>query len=236
MIETFFIEQEKYPRAAQDTIDHLRAWEQNFRVIRTSRSICVHYLDTKYYYVERKISQRALAMINALRKQVAERMQDVELKRREDVRYYSWKKAKVGEQLYEYDLTAAYAHSLHELKLCTDDLYFRLLDLQKPDRLAVVGALATKKFVDEYESGQIVSSSIETQPTEPAWWTICYHVDRIMLDYMQSHEESVGYWVDAFFSRKQVPFSHPHKHRVVSVVEADNFLILDDGRRFTMSA
>lgn len=234
MLETFFFERQKFFHAGEDTIRHLQAWEQNFRVVRTTRSVCVEYLDTKYYYVETKLSYQALNLINALRRQVLERMKDVELKKREDVRYYSFKKVRAGEKLYEYDLAAAYVHALHELKLCDEKLYFRLLDLEKRERLAVVGSLATKKYIEKYDAGKVVSSSIEKQETEPAWWTVCYHVDKIMLEYMQSHESSVGYWVDAFFSRKQVHFAHPHKSRVVRVISADNAMILDDGRRFSL--
>lgn len=238
LVEKFFIEGEKYAQIGENIISHLRAWEQSFTVIRTTRSTKIKYLHTSYYYSEIKLSTKALSCINRLRKEVRERMSDIEMRTRQDVRFYSLKLINAGERLYEYDLTAAYVHALHELKLCSEDLYIKLLDLEKRERLAVVGSLATKKIIEENVCGKIVSTQVETQDTEPAWWTICHHVDQIMIRYMEEHSEvAAGYWVDAFFSRKPVPFYHEHRQRVVEVVEArDKIIVLDDKRTFPLKS
>lgn len=233
MREVVFLTHQNHARDAVEVLKHLKSFEQNFTFTATSQSLRIDYLDETYFFVEQVLSMKALNLINHLRKEVALRMKDVELKSRDDVKFYQFKRLKEQTRYIEYDLTAAYAHALYELKLCSDETYCKLLELKKSERLAAVGALATKKFIEVYERGELVSSSKHEEETEPAWWTVCHHVDRIMQEYLDQHSEGM-YWVDAILVPCEIELSREHKKRevVVTSLGGGTEVRLNDGRRF----
>lgn len=233
MIEKVFFE--KMMPQSVHVIRHLSSYEQTFDVVRTSRSVLIKYLSTQYYFTEIKLSTRALNLLNRLRREALERMKDIELRSREEVRFFAMRKLREGDRLIEYDLQSAYAHAVHELKLCSDETYIELLNLKKQERLAVVGALGTKKIIEKYVAGSVQKRELQVQETEPAWWTICHHVDKTMIEYMhRAGESAAGYWVDALFVRADLQIERPHKRKTVVVVRQlnDSQVLFDDGRIF----
>lgn len=228
---------EKNLKLAQSLINHLSSFEYSFNVITTSRTVSVEFNNVRIFHSELILSKRSLGMIKLLRKEVLQRMNNCDTVCR--AQYVAAKRSlEKRKNLIEYDLTAAYLHALHDLKLCSNDLYVKLLDVKKEERLAIVGSLATKKVTIPYVSGKEEKSKIETQPTEPAWWTIVNHVDRIMFDLM-NRSEVEGYWVDAIWTTRDFDLHLPFKRREVIVETAQYdknklFLKFNDGREFNI--
>lgn len=81
----------------------------------------------------------------------------------------------------EIDLTAAYYYSALNLKLLSKETLDICLLLHKTKRLSILGAIASKKIITEYENGFETQKYIKTnKELRNAWFAICKNVDETL--------------------------------------------------------
>jgi hypothetical protein len=134
----------------------------------------------------------------------------------------------------EYDLNAAYANELYAIGI-RSDLVDKVMRLDKPLRLAVVGALAKRVFVRRYRDGKVYGKP-ELQVDRHGlivWNTISYRVGAKMESYFDQYQ-GMFFWFDAIFfpsERGRVPVQNAKRKRISAAV-GSQWIVLDDGRAF----
>ena len=152
-----------------------------------------------------------------------------------------------GSILYdEVDLTAAYLTAARTLGLISADTVKRLSRFPKRWRLRILGAIATRRTIQEYDAaGRAAASSVKMDPDlRRAWFVIVGYVDR----FQDLLSQLLGpgflfYWYDNTFCAggsvtaritKAVQLPHKVKHGRLWWIRRGSLMLvtIDDGRRF----
>jgi len=105
------------------------------------------------------------------------------------------------ENVWEADITAAYYRAALNLGFISKELFDTCLKLRKCDRLRLMGSIATRKYNERYDNGELESSEIKKDELlRSAWFKICSYVDMAM----KTLKEILGelflfYWVDGIY-------------------------------------
>jgi hypothetical protein len=144
-------------------------------------------------------------MMRTLKKEVKQRLPNLILEYG-TTHYYGFRNIAGQGDCMEYDLEHAYLSALYELGAISDDLYGRLnREVQKKERLAVVGSLATNKLIIDYAFADKVRQRRERDDELlKVWKTITYRVDQKMRAWFLGDETSLFYWVDALFTKSEI--------------------------------
>lgn len=212
--------------------------EESYTLIQTSHSIRIQYGDRRILITDNQLSIRSLGLMLSLKKEVRERLSDLELVDAK-ARYFSFRDREIiaGTHGFEYDLDAAYLNELYRLGACSEALMRKLLTLEKKERLAVVGSLATMKITQTIEKGEIVGEPVRERDPElmRVWNTIVYRTDKRMMEYFETYQQVLWYWVDALFSKIPCRVEHASENRFEIEARCGGLIRLSDGRTFQIN-
>jgi hypothetical protein len=96
--------------------------------------------------------------------------------------------------VYRIDISAAYWHTAAEVFLSGSTFDYGLKN--KPQRLAALGALASKKLQIDFAEGAQVGERELHKDTEGIYYHVCKIVDVRMQDLISRMGNCLGYWVD----------------------------------------
>lgn len=102
------------------------------------------------------------------------------------------------------DISAAYPSTMQMGEMVSRETAGRVFALPKPDRLAVVGMLATRKHVTRYVGGECAGVGVVESPTRRAFFAICARVGEVMdQGATDAGADFLLYWVDGAFIRRE---------------------------------
>lgn len=101
----------------------------------------------------------------------------------------------------EVDISKAYLTAAFKIGAICDRTYERLNECAKATRLMVIGSLATKRVISQFQNGVSVSSVVEqNQNMLQVWKWIVAEVDKTMREVAESLGKGfMYYWCDAAF-------------------------------------
>lgn len=200
---------------AKNAIEFLKTSRQPFQVIMTNYTINIKGA-INYKFMKQERSFKFFAMYNKLKKEVTDYLLKNELQTCKNIYYYDIapKPDFKADKVFNVDLTAAYIHVLKNEKIISPELFEELNNLEKQDRLSIVGMLASKKSVYSFnDQGEIINFEIIENK---ALRNVFFHCVNITFLIMQQIKHLIGEsyiysWVDGVY------FTN----------EMDNFLIED---------
>lgn len=111
-----------------------------------------------------------------------------------------------AKQVFNIDISGAYATCLYVNGLITDKTFKYLKRLRKEERLPAVGMLARSACLWSYENGQCVDVSVERSKTAQVFYYLIEEINYVM----RSIQWELGkhfyfYWVDGVFFSADTP-------------------------------
>lgn len=190
-----------------DALELFKLQSDEFRIERTGYTAKVILPDgSRYLFADTAIRPHLFPIAKKLREEVSEK--GVPEVKADAPRYYSFTEANKRRELprtaYCVDLTSAYVYALKYLDLITPETFGRLCELKKPERLRVVGMLATTKTMIEYQRGTVSEIHQQHSPTRGAFFAAC----EVVGDLMEATRNAPGhlfYWVDGVFFDRPSP-------------------------------
>ena len=85
----------------------------------------------------------------------------------------------------EMDIVKAYYQVAHNLGYIDEDFYKKTLKLPKYIRLRLLGSIATRKIIEDFEGDQLISVKTKTnEKMRNIWFNICLKLDEIIKKHM----------------------------------------------------
>lgn len=182
--------------------------KSDFTIKITSKSVVIIKDGFKHSFHPREMPNYALALINSIKKNPVFLDPRVPIERTA-IRYFDFYIRKTGnfKNVVEIDINSAYWILAKKMGYLTEEQYNRGLDLEKIDRLAVLGSIARIQYIFEYEKGEAVSVSRNVNDNgRIAFFNICNELGKIMSEIVNEtgRDYFFFFWVDAFFCSKYV--------------------------------
>lgn len=151
--------------------------------------------------------------------------------------------------IIEVDLSSAYLTATLELDYISKETFNKINAMKKCNRLRVLGSIATKKIIEEYDiKGNRINRSIERDEYFlRIWMNICnrvsFHISEL-ID-LNSYFRYIFYWADNIFFAGDLSIKVPEhlqvkseKHEYIKYLFGNNnvMLTIDDGRTFNFNA
>lgn len=192
----------------------LKIGKQDFKVVCTNRTTRIFTKDATYVYgcggglsfiqLNRFVRMKAEAKRNIAEKDLA-----FPKKEYTDVKYFNYTPkllslgvGEVLDQCTSFDVNMAYYNAAYNLGIIGDEFYRECQDLDKPDRLMLIGCLATKKRHSVYVSGHLVARpySVYNEELRSAWFNIVANVNECLESFANAAgNRFLFYWVDGIY-------------------------------------
>jgi hypothetical protein len=190
---------------AADALEFFRDTEASFEVIATGYTSKVILPDgRKFLFSDGGVRPHLFPVAKALKEEVLK--SGVPEVNEKGIHYYSFGglKGTPPARAWCVDLSSAYTFALHLLGLISRETLDKLTELDKVERLRVVGMLATTKTRIKYEGGRTTEVEVELSETRGAFFAACMHVSEVMQQ-ASKHPGFLFYWVDGIFFDRDVP-------------------------------
>jgi len=160
------------------------------------------FINIRFMKEEKKMN--FFARSKELKKEVADFLVVNQIDKIASVEYYDIKEQEnfILPVIYNIDLSSAYLYVLKNNNIISNTLFEKLFKMQKQDRLAIVGMLASKKQVFTFdESGEISNYETIEEPEQRNIFFFCvYTVYFIMQEIKKMLGENYIFtWVDGIY-------------------------------------
>lgn len=198
-------------------LKELKERESSFRVTSTT-NYTVFELDNGivYRYCRDHKKKKFLGLVTALKSEINNRIKEgfinpkqIPSYNTEEIPYYMYNRHVFYDCCYNkeprqitdctgMDISKAYYQTAYSLGYISEKFYEKCLNIDKSQRLQLIGALATRKDISEYEYGKEVAyRSVSNTVHTNIWFHLCKYVGNCMYQFARSLGDSfVYYWVD----------------------------------------
>ncbi len=212
----------RYVGDGKDKISELKSLSENFIVVTTSKTVNVRTRDFNYLFSEKHYYGKIFGLLAQLKKMLTDNA-DVIFNcpfsgNARDVNYFMFSESKRNFKLdtdknyeipnvIEADISMAYYKAFYILGFINEDFYLKCKNLDKEDRLILIGSIATVRIVDYYEKGVRVKSLPDKNDLfRMAWFKGCSYVDAALITLKERFNELspdifLFYWVDGIYFR-----------------------------------
>lgn len=191
---------------AERYICELKKAKFPFTVVKTNYTTQIKNQFVNYIFFDESMSFKTLGLVGKIRKEVENNYQNNFVWGYDKIKYmvYNFQELKPDSVLnncIEIDINSAYLHAAKNLNLISNDTFNKVNKLNKINRLKALGSMATRKFIQEYENGEIISERIETnERLRAAWFQICYEIDKILFQCAYEIKKAfLFYYVDGIY-------------------------------------
>ncbi len=167
-------------------------------VTRTGYTVTVETPGRRYLFADKATTMRCFGAAAKLKGDVLASTFDPGNYRPKSVKYHDFADG-IAPECWCVDIRSAYPTALLKLGAITMPTYKALSALDKLDRLKAVGMLASRKFVQRFERGALVSMNVEEAPTAPYFYAACHEVGEVMTAVKHSTPGFLLFWVDGVF-------------------------------------
>jgi hypothetical protein len=232
-------------------LSHFRAAGLPFRVEKTGSSVCLVNASVAWTISHDRFLPWHLAMLSRVKAEVKRNLASIEGMQETDgesfkVNLCSFPGARGSVEYDELDLVTAYLTAARELGLLSPGTVKKLNRYPKKWRLRILGAIASRKTVQEYDAtGAPAGSSVKMDAElRRAWFVIVGYVDRFQNLLMEAlGPDFLFYWYDNTFCtrgaltarlRDAVGLPHKVNHGRLSWIRKGSLMLvtIDGKRRF----
>lgn len=187
--------------------DYFRALKRPYKIQSTNYTSIIEN-DKERYIIAREFTGFGfLKILQKFRADVNKNIEGKALKLKE-IKYFEFNEMYFHEKEgaisgIEIDISKAYIFAAYYCKFISDEILKLLLSLKKSTRLKILGSLATRKRIFNYdEKGNLTTQEIKKNDLHLICWNnICYQVDDYMNNLIRLNNPSlfVFYWFDNLF-------------------------------------
>lgn len=189
--------------------DFLVSQKRNFEISQTSYTAKLQYeLNSKRvseFFFDDHMRKSDFFMMMKLRKVIKSNSDKISKLDRDGIKYcvYNYHLLKPNSVFYpvtEIDISSAYVYCAKNLGLIDDQIFGKMIKMDKLKRLKMLGSIATKTIVTEYEKGrQVDIYQKEDDILRNCWFTIVKQIDYILLEISQKYNNFLFYYVDGVY-------------------------------------
>ena len=189
--------------AIKQTIEIMKISGAPFTVSQTNKTTTINGC-LNFRFIEEEKSFSFFAASRELKKAVELYLETNEIPT-SNPQYFNSREMKtfVRSEVYNIDLTAAYLYVLKNLEIINDNLFSKLLNLKKTDRLAAIGMLASKKIIFSYDKNGVLLPETEIKENKQLSNVFYYCVEQVsrLMDACSLilGDSFVFYWVDGIY-------------------------------------
>lgn len=198
-----------YPRSYFPVkIAQMTSMFETFKLTMTNKTAKIESEKEVFFFSDKSFSHKVFPMFQKMKRDIKSSGITAPNVSPSDIDYYKFSDNLPYqiERAYGYDINKAYAACLFNegyINLCT---MHKLVNMNKKDRLAATGMIATSKQVMFFEKGEIVE--VETQEDKELR-TVFFHVSKIVGQclndvFNEMESEVLFYWVDGIVLRKPI--------------------------------
>lgn len=212
----------RYYGSAEPTIRRLKLSRETFTVRKTSKTTNLKLDYVNHFFADKHYFGNIFPVLEELRRQLDKNEKailDAPFSgEHKDVKYYEFSRSVKNFEIdagtvyeipdvIEADITKAYYRGMYLLGWIDADFYYRCINLDKADRLILVGSIATVVTIEMYELGRLIHSQIDfNELHRTAWFKLCSYVDSALLSLKKqfdtiSKDVFLFYWVDGIYFR-----------------------------------
>lgn len=187
-------------------IQQLKDQGETFEIIVGNYSLDIHIIGEKekIKFRENSLSKEALFLSGKIKREISLKNYGNESLKKERPKYYDFYHRKEGtfKSVSEVDINKAYWFFAHKLGYISEDSYLQGLELEKKERLIVLGSIATtKRKVQYFEGEKFAEYTIYDKSGKSAFYNISKAIGNTMSEAVNYLGPQYFYffWVDAFF-------------------------------------
>lgn len=211
----------RYIGKARNTIDRLQLKKETFSVTTTSKTEKIKTNNVNYLFAESHYFGKIFGLLSQLKKMLNDNEEKILNApfsgTSTEIKYYHFNSERnfnvdAGTvydipDVIEADISKAYYKTAFNLGFITEEFYLKCKNLDKQDRLVLIGSIATIKTIDYYVDGRKTTSEIiKNDLHRMAWFKICSYVDNALIMLLErfnkiSPDIFLFYWVDGIYFR-----------------------------------
>ena len=164
-------------------------------------------------FSEQHFKKRDLHLFNAIKKEVTKNIEGKTIPHHEGALYNHFRKHFYAlgsgemmefEDCIEFDINKAYYNVAYKLGYIGKEFYEKCLGLEKFTRLALIGSIATQKYVYHFEKGKCEEYEInKDERLRRVWFHIVSVVDDCLFAFAKlAGDNFLMYWVDGIYLQK----------------------------------
>ena len=169
----------------------------------TAKIVCPENESLNFNFLKEEKPFYFFAFYKELKKQIEEYLKNNIISIPNELRYFEAirKKDFYKKEMFNIDLSSAYINILKNEKIINTELFNKLNNLPKLDRLGIVGMLASKKNIYYYSNGEIKDIEIiENKLLSDVFFYCVYKTYLIMQDLKHILNNSFVFsWVDGIY-------------------------------------
>jgi hypothetical protein len=186
-------------------LDFIKSFGVGYKLLETSNSLAVEGAGLRYIFAKERFYKSHLMLLSMVKKNVRDNLKKVAVgDQREQNLFEINEKHFPGltgtiKNLNETDLSKAYITSAFLLGLIDKNIYDLLAKQHKRFRLRILGAIASRKFVREFDKdGNLIKSYFEQDDElRNAWFAIVNYTNNVMREVKRTMDYAfVFYWFD----------------------------------------
>lgn len=204
------------------TIQRLKLSRESFTVVKTSKTTNIKESYVNHFFADKHYFGNIFPLLKELKKQLDKNTKAVHdapfSGEHKDVKYFEFShsiknlKFDAGTvydipNVIEADITKAYYRGMYLLGWIDAEFYYKCINLEKADRLILVGSIATVKTIEVYVRGTLVSTEVDfNEFYRLAWFKLCSYIDSALLS-LKTQFDAISkdiflfYWVDGIYFR-----------------------------------
>jgi len=181
--------------------DFLVSNNKAFQIKLSNSSISIYYSGNKIHS-GKNLPMYIFGIAKSIKKEAlqrAEKIQDIK-----NVEYFGLSNEITFEQkidleyIYSLDITSAYLNILYRDNLISKKNYLNVLNMKKPERLAVIGMLAYRPFVYNFLGSEILSIERQENEAQKIFFYCVNEVNKIMKQMLRV-KGALFFWVDCIY-------------------------------------
>lgn len=208
--------------------------KKDFQLIRTSNSTVIIYKDVKYFYSIEDIPNEFLYLYKQIKEEIKKNILQKNLKVpiRKKSKYFDifnmdtmgLGEFKTFDNIIESDINKAYYKVLFILGYISEDFYKKCITLPKKVRLSLVGSIATYKYFDFYEAGELIEDKSYDEKDKllrNVFFHCVNYTDNALSDFQNlAGDYFIFYWVDGIYL-KNYPLLRMHLYMIEETYNID---------------
>lgn len=206
---------------------------------RTAYAITATTPTRRYYFSDGSASKALFSVVSSIKADIDKAVSEGRLwdehAPADMIRYhYLPNELKLPRACWCVDITAAYPYTAMIHGLITDATFKKLMGLPKPDRLRALGMLATRKYYEAFDDGELQGAPEHVDSPYRVWYQdICALVGEVMTEAREACGPGfIMFWVDGIFCTdpepaKSVLTAHGYK---CTVERVEDIRLSDDGK------
>ena len=196
------------PQTAYSRLRLLKKQNKPFQLQETGSSQLIRYNNYRFFYSQSIVKRKYMYLFQDIRKHVLARIMDLDIDLDVDrlkPLYFKFKDVQLEDgqviefgNVCQYDVNKAYYTTARNLGIISQEYYKKYLALPKHMRLILIGSLATRKTIRNYQGDLVISREVkEDEILRSVFKRIVVDTDKVLLQMSKAlKDDFIYYWLD----------------------------------------